>query len=67
MSRYIAVGKYILTLSLYAGYLVFVFRVNDQMKQCIGSIERAAIISLSIVGVYFLINKIMEYFSTKAS
>lgn len=65
MNGYVAVVRYIITLIFYAGYIIFVFRVNEKMKQCIGSLERVTIISLSIVGVYILINKITEYFSAK--
>ena len=67
MSGYFAVGKYVLTLALYAGYLTFAFHINEQMKQCVGSIERAAILSLSIVGIYFLMRKVSEYFSSEVA
>lgn len=60
MKGYLAVAKYVITLLLYGAYLVFAFRINEQIKSATDSISRASLISLSIVGVYFLIGKVME-------
>lgn len=58
-------GGLVLYRCLALGFVLFAFRVNEKLKGSISGVERGLLVSLSIVGMYYLLTKASDYVVSK--